>query len=186
MRVCVQAGVPTHVWACVLHICWCRCVWARVFICTHSRLGSAHLSPVRLHGAQSVSGPRLAGAVVCTLRGGSCQHSCGATALVVSASSSLTPRSVRSLEAAPGTAVGVGVKRCSRGGRAGPVGAQRFPAAPTQPTGAPRPQPCLWALEAGDPRDRPSGAGRGEGQPLGPLYLARFSVSANEKLAQVC
>ena len=108
MRVCVQAGVPTHVWACVLHICWCRCVWARVFICTHSRLGSAHLSPVRLHGAQSVSGPRLAGAVVCTLRGGSCQHSCGATALVVSASSSLTPRSVRSLEAAPGTAAGCG------------------------------------------------------------------------------
>jgi hypothetical protein len=38
-------------------------------------------------------------------------------------------------------------------------------------------------VEAEDPGDRPRGARKGEGQSLGPLYLAPFSVSANEKLA---
>lgn len=38
-------------------------------------------------------------------------------------------------------------------------------------------------MQAEDPGDRPREARRGEGQSLGPLYLAPFSVSANEKLA---
>ena len=105
-----------------------RCASVCTGRCAHTRLGvrfayllvalclGSHTFPSGIRApvpcafawARPVSEPRLAEAVVCALRGSSCQHSCGATALVVSASSSLTPRSVRSLEATPGTAVGCG------------------------------------------------------------------------------
>ena len=142
---CVSAGVPTHVWVCVLHLCLCHCVWACVFICKHSCLGSVHTCPcVRLSGLHPCPGPCLPVPAVSVAAFVSAAVGPPLLLCLLPVSPSVPPDTQKcSIPGGrPGTAAGYGGVKCdSWGGWAGPVGEQRFPAGQTLPTGAPRPQP---------------------------------------------
>ena len=90
--VCECAQVCTLTSGCVLHICLCHGVWACVFICTHPFWTHAHLPCVCLQVSVYVgTGPGCGSGVCAVAALACCQHSCGATSLVVSACISIPP-----------------------------------------------------------------------------------------------